>query len=772
MATKKFNLSELQYTGTAIADTITGNNLDNIIFGLGGNDTIFGLGGDDFIDAEVGNNRVDGGNGNDTIAAGAGNDTIKGDDGFDTIDAGDGNNNVDGGTGDDNVTAGIGNDILNGGLGNDAINGGEGDDTITGGDGDDAVQGGGSTAGNETIQGDLYKIGNGIDDYFGGAGNDTFVINSNFTGYSLIDGGTSAKDNAGIAARYIGYAADEDTGIATAYDTQTESVVVIDSLALAEETETDVKLNLITRPGSSNLSTQASTISGYNAIDTIEFKKSGNFVNTLEFINIERIELASGVNIRLSGDVLTENGESQDRGSLNPGLQFFGVAGGLKESVTVDVTFNNVTFTQTGIVLGQEPLVVTDDGIPVLDELGNTIPVLDDLGNPILVDINYQATYTGGDFQLDDYTVANLFHDVQAIYDAHTNSTVDSYVRIDGANETGGAGEIVYGSEGVDNATMRLGNDTYYGYGGNDLLIGHGGADYLYGGTGNDIFVIGGFGSGVQGTTSKADDGAPEWIATGAKHDLIEGGLGNDTLRITTGIGADTQAHGTVLLNDANLKGVEVVQVGGTVGRLNTEDSALQLINDHYYFKASSSVADISAALGNNGGSINNVVINASSVTINGLLFEGNANTQTFVGTSKADTFISNGGNDTLTGGKGADIFVFGKVYEQKVTGAASTEQTYVNTASDLTGIDTINDFTRGIDKLQLNIDQFTNLSGFNSANLVVGASAVDTNDYLVFNSITHTLSYDADANGSGTSFDIVTLVGLSTLSATDIVIG
>ena len=772
MANKKFNITELKYIGTAVADNITGNNVDNFIYGLGGNDFILGLAGDDLIAAGNGNNIIDGGTGSDTIIAGSGNDKINGGKGFDTIYSGNGKNHVDGGIGDDNINAGLGKDVLLGGAGNDAINGGGGDDSITGGAGNDSLQGGGSTAGNQTIRGDYYAIGSGLDEYFGGTGNDTFVINGNINGFSLIDGGTSSNDNKGIAARYIGYVVDEDTGVATAYDTQTDTVVLIDWLALAEQTETDVRLNLVTRPGSGNLSTQASTVSGYNAVDTLEFKKSGNFVNTLEFINIERIELADGVNIRLSGDVLTENGESQDRGYLNPGLQFFGVAGGLEEKVVVEVQYDDISYTQTSIVLGSKPEVLLDDGVPVLDEEGKPVYVLDDLGRQIMVPINYQKQYAGGDFQLDDYTVGNLFHNIQAIYDARTNSTADSYVRIDGANETGGAGEIVYGSEGVDNATMRLGNDTYYGYGGNDLLIGHGGADSLYGGAGNDIFVISGFGSGVQGTTSKADDGAPEWITTGIKHDLIVGGLGNDTLRITTGIGADTQAHGTVLLNDANLKGVEVVQIGGTVGRLNTEDSALQLINDHYYFKASGSVADTLAASGNNGGSIDNVVIDASGVTENGLLFEGNANTQTFIGTSKADRFIGNGGNDVLTGGEGVDTFVFGKVYEQKVTGAASIEQTYVNTASNLAGVDTIKDFTRGIDKLQLNIDQFANLSGFSAANLVVGVSALDADDYLVFNSITHTLSYDADANGAGTAaVDIVTLIGITTLSATDIVI-
>ena len=54
---------------------------------------------------------------------------------------------------------------------------------------------------------------------------------------------------------------------------------------------------------------------------------------------------------------------------------------------------------------------------------------------------------------------------------------------------------------------------------------------------------------------------------------------------------------------------MEVVQVGGTVGRLNVEDAALQLLNDHYYFRANSSVADFSNTLGNNGGTINNVVM-------------------------------------------------------------------------------------------------------------------------------------------------------------------
>lgn len=758
MAIKIFNATETDYTGTASADLVIGNNLDNtidggagddFIFGNGGNDNIigglgddvlFGGDGDDFITTgdgttDTGDNFISGGDGNDIILAGSGDDVIFGDGGDDVIVAGEGDNDVDGGSGNDNIYAGEGDDVLNGGDGNDVIYAGEGDDVLDGGDGADYIEGQGSTAGDQTVVGDLYYVGEG-DVLIGSDGNDTFRIMAELPGegLTLIQGGVSELDNSGAEARYTDLEANEDTGELTAFDNVLGTFVNITNLSQALQTETDVRLNLVTRPGSSAISTQASSIAGYNAVDTLEFKASGDFSESLAFTGIERIELASGVNITLSAEQIINNSESLDLGFVNPGVHFYGVAGGPKESVTVMVEYDDVTFTPAATVVGAT-----------------------------------ETTYEGGDFQLDDFTVADIFHNVKAIYDAQANSTEDSYVRIDGANNA----ETVYGSEGVDNATMRLGDDTYYGNGGNDLIIGHGGADHLDGGEGDDIFVIGGFGSGVQGTTSKADDGNPEWIATGAKHDVIIGGEGVDTLRITTGIGADTQAHGTVVLNNANFKSMEVVQVGGTVGRLNVEDSALQLINDHYYFRANGSVSDLSNTLGNNGGTINKVVVDASGVTTNGLLFEGNANVQTFIGTTKADTFVGNGGDDVLTGNGGADTFVFGKVHEQVVTGASTTVQTYVDTAFNLTGVDTITDFLHGTDILELHLDQYTNLAGFGAANFVTGAgaSAVDANDFLIYNTTNHTLSYDADGSGAGAAVNIAILTGVSTLTTSDIVV-
>lgn len=741
MATKVFNSTEVSYTGTSNDDLVIGNDLDNFIEGGDGNDFIVALGGNDVVLA---------GNGDDIIFGGAGDDTLLGENGDDLLFGGSGNDYIDTGEGDD---------IAFGGSGNDAIFGGDGDDLLSGGEGNDYIEGGSSTAGDETIDGNVY-IASSQDLLLGGDGNDTFVLTA-ADDYPVeedeeeeveeeddddaapsvsMQGSTSDLDNEGNSARYTDVQeaeeGNEDAGFVV-YDNVTGQFVALDSIDIAEQTQTDVRLNIVTRPGSSEINTAATTIAGYNAADTIEFTESGDFSESIGFSGIERIELASGVNITLSAEQFEENGESVSLGVLNPGTHIYGVAGGPSESVTIAFEYEEEEF---------EP----DD----------------DIVGAVEVEYDY------AEFAADEYSVANLFHDVDIIYDA-SEGEAGSFTRVDGGNESAGASETVYGSEGVDFGVMNGGNDTYYGADGNDVLVGGSGADALYGEDGDDIFEIGGFGTGVSGTTSAADDGQQEWIATGAEHDLIVGGDGVDTLRITTGIGADTKANGTIVLNDANFQSMEVVQVGSTVDQLNVENDALQMLNDHYYFQANGNVDDLSNSLGNNGGTINNVVVDASGVTANGLRFEGNADDNTFIGTTQDDVFVSNSGDDALTGGAGADTFVFGKVHEQVVTGDEDEVQTYVDTAFELSGIDFITDFMSGLDKIALNTDMFSSLTvgGFSAGNLVVGsgATAGDADDFLLFDTSTFALSYDADGSGAGAAFQFATLDGVTSFSATDV---
>jgi Ca2+-binding RTX toxin-like protein len=285
MATKIFNPTEISYTGTSGNDFIVGNNLGNT------------------IDGGEGNNIIAGGGGDDLIFTGDGNDVISGGDGNDTIIAGNGSNIVSGGNGSDFIITGSGNDIISGGAGDDTIYGGDGDDVLSGGDGADFISGEGSTKGNETVVGNLFIVSSD-DILIGGSGNDTFSIGSELEGSVIIQGGVSGLDNAGESARYVSVSLgddDDEDAEPMALDTTTGEYVEIEDQEMSEEIETDVRLNIVTRPGSSAISTFATTIAGYNAVDTLEFTQSGEF-ESIAFTGIERIELASGVNITLEAE--------------------------------------------------------------------------------------------------------------------------------------------------------------------------------------------------------------------------------------------------------------------------------------------------------------------------------------------------------------------------------------------------------------------------------------------------------------------------------------
>ena len=90
-------------TGTSQADSIIGNNKNNILDGAGGNDTVFGLGGNDVVLGGAGNDVIGGGSkgntlsssliftdGNDFVSGGSGNDVLIGGTGFDILDGGTG----------------------------------------------------------------------------------------------------------------------------------------------------------------------------------------------------------------------------------------------------------------------------------------------------------------------------------------------------------------------------------------------------------------------------------------------------------------------------------------------------------------------------------------------------------------------------------------------------------------------------------------------------------------------------------------------------------
>jgi Ca2+-binding RTX toxin-like protein len=118
----------------------------------------------------------------------------------------------------------------------------------------------------------------------------------------------------------------------------------------------------------------------------------------------------------------------------------------------------------------------------------------------------------------------------------------------------------------------------------------------------------------------------------------------------------------------------------------------------------------------------------------------GNGN-DTLSGGTGNDTLVGGAGKDVLTGGDGADRFVF-------------------DTSFGTSNVDTIKDFLRGTDKIVLSAKIFNKFTGsstgsaITAANLVVGAGATavakDKDNYLIYDTTSDLLYYDADGSGSG----------------------
>ena len=143
-------------------------------------------------------------------------------------------------------------------------------------------------------------------------------------------------------------------------------------------------------------------------------------------------------------------------------------------------------------------------------------------------------------------------------------------------------------------------------------------------------------------------------------------------------------------------------------------------------------------------------------------------NTPTITGTTKADTITANvgddsisglAGNDTISGGLGNDT-IDGGAGNDRLTGGDGIDYFRFTTATK-SNIDTITDFEHGLDKIQLDDAIFSKFAGTSvqSTNFVSGLGLTkaiyESDDYLVYNSTTGALYYDADGSGKGAAVQI-----------------
>jgi serralysin len=140
----------------------------------------------------------------------------------------------------------------------------------------------------------------------------------------------------------------------------------------------------------------------------------------------------------------------------------------------------------------------------------------------------------------------------------------------------------------------------------------------------------------------------------------------------------------------------------------------------------------------------------------------GGIGNDTLTGALGNDRLLGEAGNDTLTGGAGIDT----------LTGGANNDAFLFNAGLAAANRDVITDFFAPQDVLQLENAIFTKLGAgvhvLNPAFFRLGATAIDANDFIVYNKTTGALFYDANASAAGGAIQFATLSNKAAISAAD----
>jgi Ca2+-binding RTX toxin-like protein len=221
----------------------------------------------------------------------------------------------------------------------------------------------------------------------------------------------------------------------------------------------------------------------------------------------------------------------------------------------------------------------------------------------------------------------------------------------------------------------------------------------------------------------------------------LNGGVGTDTL--------DGKAGADIMVGGTGNDTYYVDNAQDIITETSTSSSEIDTVNSTVSYILAANVENLvlsgTAAINGMGNSLGNTLVGNSGANI----LNGSAGNDTIDGKTGADTILGGTGNDTLTGGAGNDVFVF-------------------NTAlNSLSNRDTIIDFESGFDKIQLNKTIFTKLTStgvLNTDNFVATALGVprDFNDYIIYNTITGALYYDADGIGFFAMPIQIAVVGMS----------
>ncbi len=618
----------------------------------------------------------------------------------------------------------------------------------------------------------------GADTMTGLAGNDTYIVND--VGDQVIEAAGEGNDGVYSSVSYT---------LAAGTEVETLSALDWNSTAALFFTGNEIANWLIGNAGSNQLRGAGGNdiiegkggddfIDGGSGVDAM-FGGIGNDTYIIDNINDAAVETAGEgsdgvyvtVNYTLASGTDVETLSTLDWNS----------------TAALDLTGNGIANWLIGNAgvnqlrgLGGNDIIEGKGGDDFIDGGSGVDAMFGGTGNDVyLIDnINDAAVEVAGEgidgvYVTVDYTLA-AGTDVETLSALDWNSTA-------ALNLTGSdIANWLIGNAGVNQLRGAGGNDIIEGKGGDDSIDGGTGVDAMFGGTGNDVYLVDNIndaavevaGEGADGVYTTVDYtlaagtdvetlSALDWNSTAALNltgsdianwlignagvnqlrgaggnDIIEAKGGDDSL--DGGTGVDLMLGG--LGNDVYLvddQGDSAVETAG-----EGSDGIYTTVS--YALAAGTEVETLSALDWNSTAALN---------------LTGNEIANWLIGNAGANQLDGGAGADILQGRGGADTFAF-----TTVLGAGN--------------IDTLLDFSAVDDTILLagSAGQpFAALAAgaLRSGTLVIGAAAADADDYLIYNSGTGALLYDADGSGAGAAVQFATLsTGLALTTADFLVSG
>ena len=542
-----------------------------------------------------------------------------------------------------------------------------------------------------------------------------------------------------------------------------------------------------------NRSGQTATWDGLGGIDTLYFDSRAwhGIKITLDnagYIHVDSTTSASGYHITLknvehvqyhgvavdaNGVALTKTGVYYDLTSLFPSVF-------TPDTTSPTVSSFSPTDAATNVATGNNIVLTFSEAI---QKGTGSIEIHADSAGGNLVESYDVATSTNLTFSGTGLTVnptSNLSDTTQYFVTIAAGAVKDlagnSYIGTSTYEFTTGH-NVITGTANADNLTGTSAVDLIYGLVGNDTIDGGAGADSMEGSLGNDTYVVDNAGDSVTETSTLASEidtvkssidytlGANlenltltgsaingtgntlKNIITGNdSNNVLDGGAGVD--KLIGGLGNDTYIIDLTVagkLEDAITEtgGIDTLQLRGTT----TNIAAVTLTLDKALENLDAS-ATVTSLLNLTGNTLDNILTgNAANNVLSGLV--GN---DTLIGDAGNDMLMGGLGLDNLSGGLGNDTFVFDSA---------------LNASNN---VDVITDFTSGADKLQLSAKIFAKVKGVKFSDVFHDTAITDShvNNYIIYDSSTGIVSYDADGVGAGAAVQFATLTGLPTLTATD----